>query len=133
VTVARITRKSYAVAREADRTFVINVREDLFPATVISGFVTMDEALDECARVSAQEDERRRRELTPLCLGSSKVSPLCGVIPWHFSSSAPWLVGVSLSSSEQIGESLPILCGRDALRPADTEAVRDRVAFDWRR
>jgi hypothetical protein len=65
VTVARIPRKSYAVAREPDRTFVINVREDLFAATVISGFVTMDEALDECARLSAQEDERRRRELTP--------------------------------------------------------------------
>jgi hypothetical protein len=59
---ARIPRKSYAVAREPDGTYLIHVREDLSPAGTISGFLTLDRALDECARLNAQEDERRSRE-----------------------------------------------------------------------
>jgi hypothetical protein len=60
---ARIPRKSYVVTREPDGTYVIHVREDLHPAGVITGFPTMDRALDECARLNAQEDERRREEI----------------------------------------------------------------------
>jgi hypothetical protein len=44
---------------------VIHVREDLSPAGMIAGFLTLDLALDECARLNAQEDERHRREETP--------------------------------------------------------------------
>jgi hypothetical protein len=63
--IARIPRKSYAVARAPDGTYVIHVREDLSPAGMIAGFLTLDLALDECARLNAQEDERHRREETP--------------------------------------------------------------------
>jgi hypothetical protein len=58
----RIPRKSYVVAREPDGTYAIYVKEDLIPAGTITGFLTMDRALDECARLNAQEDERRWRE-----------------------------------------------------------------------
>jgi hypothetical protein len=61
---ACIPRKSYVVARESDGTYVINVREDLDSTAMISGFLTLDSALDECARLNAQEDERGRREET---------------------------------------------------------------------
>jgi hypothetical protein len=64
VSMARILRKSYAVSREPDGTYVINVREDLLPADVITGFLTLDRALDECARLNADEDKRRRGEQT---------------------------------------------------------------------
>ncbi len=62
---ARIPRKSYVVTREPDGSYVIHVREDLHPARMISGFGTLDGALDECARLNAQEDERQRREESP--------------------------------------------------------------------
>jgi hypothetical protein len=62
---ARIPRKSYVATREADGTYVIRVTEDLHPAGMIPGFLTMDRALDECARLNSQEDERRRREEPP--------------------------------------------------------------------
>jgi hypothetical protein len=62
---ARILRKSYTVAREPDGTYVIHVRQDLSPAGMITGFLTLDLALDECARLNAQEDERWRREEIP--------------------------------------------------------------------
>jgi hypothetical protein len=62
---ARIPRKSYVVARDPDGTYAIHVPEDLRSARMISGFLTLDRALDECARLNAQEDERRRRQETP--------------------------------------------------------------------
>jgi hypothetical protein len=62
VPMARITRKSYVVAREPDRAYAIYVKEDLQPAGTIMGFPSMDRALDECARLNAEEDERRLRE-----------------------------------------------------------------------
>jgi hypothetical protein len=62
---ARTPRKSYVVAREPDGTYVIHVKEDLSPAGIITGFLTLDRALDECARLNAQEDERLRREAPP--------------------------------------------------------------------
>jgi hypothetical protein len=62
---AGIPRKSYVVAREPDGTYAIYVKEDLQPAATIMGFLTMDRALDECARLNAQEDERRRVEEAP--------------------------------------------------------------------
>jgi hypothetical protein len=62
---ARIPRKSYVVSRQPDGTYAIHVTEDLQPAGTIIGFLTMDRALDECARLNAQEDERRRRESSP--------------------------------------------------------------------
>jgi hypothetical protein len=51
--------------QRSGRTYAINVREDLRSARMISGFLTLDRALDECARLNAQEDERRRRQETP--------------------------------------------------------------------
>jgi hypothetical protein len=48
------TNTLYVVTRRADGTYVVRADSP--------GLLTFDEALDECARLNAQEDERRRRE-----------------------------------------------------------------------
>jgi len=51
-------RKTYAVAREPDGTYAIIVRQDDFLIGLVPGFPTLDVALDERARMDADEHER---------------------------------------------------------------------------
>jgi hypothetical protein len=58
----RISRKSYHASYGHDGTYSVRVTEDLIPTQTIPGFATLDQALDECARLNAREEERRQRE-----------------------------------------------------------------------
>jgi hypothetical protein len=51
-------RKSYVTSRQPDGTYAIEVREGGVPAGTIPGFGTMNQALDECARLNAMEADR---------------------------------------------------------------------------
>jgi hypothetical protein len=58
----RVPRKSYHVSVGQDGTYNVRVTEDFITRT-IRGFATLDQALDECARLNAlEEEERSRRE-----------------------------------------------------------------------
>jgi hypothetical protein len=59
---ARVPRKSYHASYEHDGTYNVRVTEDLVLTQTIPGFATLDQALDECARLNALEEERRKRE-----------------------------------------------------------------------
>jgi hypothetical protein len=59
---ARISTKFYRVSGQPDGTYAIHVTEDAQPAGTIFGFLTMERALEECARLNAEENERRRNE-----------------------------------------------------------------------
>jgi hypothetical protein len=58
----RAPRKFYRASEQLDGTYAIHITEDGRPAGDIFGFLTMDRALEECARLNAEENERRRKE-----------------------------------------------------------------------
>jgi hypothetical protein len=58
-------RKSYVTVGRPDGTYSIETREGGLPAGTIAGVRTMDQALDESARLNAIEAEKERCENDP--------------------------------------------------------------------
>jgi hypothetical protein len=52
--------KSYVALRRPDGTYIVELRRVNRPATTVASFPTLSQALDECARLSTVEDERRK-------------------------------------------------------------------------